>query len=184
MGGYEVTPANGDKLVCKLNKSLYGLKQSGRNWNRMLHDYLTENQFIQNPTDHCVYTRETGNQKVIILFWVDDIIIAASDEEVMADVKMMLTAKFKMKDLGTLKDFLGIDFEQSDHCVKMSQRKYIDKILTRFDMQECKPRATPCEVKLNYTDNAVEMNDVVRYREAVGSLILGKFTNYKTQVWS
>lgn len=62
--------------MCKLGKSLYGLKQSGRNWNRMLHDYLRGNLFTQNPADYCVYTSETKGQKVIIVIWVDDLIIA------------------------------------------------------------------------------------------------------------
>lgn len=84
---------------------------------------------------------------------------------------MMLAEKFKMKDLGKLKHFLGIDFSQSDDCVKMSQEQYTNKILQRFDMQDCRPRETPCEQKLEYTEGAVKMEDVRMYREAVGSLI-------------
>lgn len=108
---------------------------------------------------------------MIIVIWVDDLVIAASDDNVMMNAKDMLTAKFKMKDLGKLNHFLNIDFQQSDHCVKMSQERYVEKILNRFDMQDCKPRATPCEPMLNYTDNAEVMSDVRKYREAVGSLI-------------
>lgn len=169
--GYEVKSSTNGKLVYKLEKSLYGLKQSGRNWNKMLHEYLSENEFVQNPADHCVYTRETENEKVIMVIWVDDLIIAASDENALKVVKEMLAAKFKMKDLGKLKHFLGIDFDQCDTCVKMSQKRYVGKMLERFDMQDCKPRATPCEQKLNYTDDAKMMNDARKYREVVGSLI-------------
>ena len=96
----------------------------------MLHDYLSDNLFTQNPADHCVYTKDTEDQKVIIVIWVDDLVIAASDDNVMMNVKEMLTAKFKMKDLGKLNNFLGIDFQQSDHCVKMSQKRYVRKYLT------------------------------------------------------
>lgn len=166
--GYE---ERGEGLVCKLEKSLYGLKQSGRNWNKILHDCLTEDDFAQNPADHCVYAKETEGGKVIIIIWVDDLIIAASNDKIMKKVKEMLSAKFKMKDLGSLKHFLGIDFKQSDGCVKMSQEKYVNKILERFNMQNCKPRETPCDQKLDYTENAVKMDDVRMYREAVGSLI-------------
>lgn len=158
-------------LVCKLEKSLYGLKQSGRNWNKVLHSYLTENDFTQNPADHCVYTKETKLGKVIMIIWVDDLIIAASNEKVMKDVKEMLSEKFKMKDLGRLKHFLGIDFIHSDGSVKMSQEAYVHRILERFNMQNCKPRETPCDLKLHYTEDAVKMCDVKMYREAVGSLI-------------
>ena len=78
--GYDVKSQTDEKMVCKLEKSLYGLKQSSRNWNKMLHDYLCENIFVQNPADQCVYKRETEHEKVIILIWVDDLVIAASDE--------------------------------------------------------------------------------------------------------
>lgn len=86
-------------------------------------------------------------------------------------MKEMLAEKFKMKDLGELKHFLGIDFNQSDGCVKMTQEKYTNKILQRFNMQDCRTRETPCEQKLEYTENAVKVKDVRMYREAVGSLI-------------
>lgn len=56
-------------------------------------------------------------------------------------------------------------------CIKMSQHQYVEKILERFDMQNCKPRTTPCEQKLNYADNAELMTDVRKYRELVDSLI-------------
>lgn len=55
--GFGVRSDTGEQLVCKLNKSLYGLKQSGRNWNKMLHDHLSEKGFTQNPADHCVYNK-------------------------------------------------------------------------------------------------------------------------------
>lgn len=167
--GYEVKSHMDRKLVCKLERSLYGLKQSGRNWNKLLHEYVTQNKFLQNQADHCVYTRQQKHE--IIVIWVDDLIIAASDENAMKVTKYMLTARFKMKDLGKLRNFLGIDFNQSDDCVTMSQAKYVEKILERFNMQDCKPRSTPCEHKLNYTDDSALMSDVSRYREAVGCLI-------------
>ena len=167
--GYEKV---GENLVCKLEKSLYGLKQSGRNWNEMLHKCLINDNFTQNPADHCVYTKESKQAgKVIIVIWVDDLIIAANNTRSLEQVKAMLSTRFKMKDLGRLKHFLGIDFSQSDDCVTMSQQRYVEKILNRFDMQECRTRETPCEQKIDYSDDAPKMDDVRKYREAVGSLI-------------
>lgn len=167
--GYEKV---GENLVCKLEKSIYGLKQSGRNWNEMLHTCLINDDFTQNPADHCVYTKECKQAgKVIIVIWVDDLIIATNNMTSLEQVKAMLSNRFKMKDLGRLKHFLGIDFTQSDDSVTMSQQRYAEKILDRFDMQECRTRDTPCEQKVDYTDDAPKMTDVRKYREAVGSLI-------------
>lgn len=67
-------------------------------------------------------------------------------------MKEMLTAKFKIKYSGKLKHL-----DQSDSCVKMSQKRCVEKVLERFNMQDCKPRATPCEQKLSYTAEAVMM---------------------------
>lgn len=64
-----------------------------------------------------------------------------------------------MKDLGKFKHFLGIDFNQTDGQVKMSQKRYVTKILERFGMQDCKSRETPCEPKLHYVEEAEKMKD-------------------------
>jgi len=149
--GFEVPSECGsEKLVYKLNKSLYGLKQSGRNWNGMLHNYLLENGFVQSDVDHCVYVKQFENEMIVIVAWVDDMIIGASNDSLLCDTKNMLKEKFKMKDLGRFSHFLGIDFEQGDGFVKMNQKGYLCKVLERFDM--LKPRATPSEQKLESND--------------------------------
>ena len=132
--GFKV-PSEYDKgLVYKLNKSLYGLKQSGRNWNNLLHSYLLENNYEQNCVDPCVYVKRVENGIIVILVWVDDLIIAASNNMLLSEVKQMLKNRFHMKDLGRLSYCLGMDFEQSDGIVRMNQKRYILKILERFDM--------------------------------------------------
>ena len=110
--GFEVKSDTGETLVCRLNKSLYGLKQSGRNWNKMQSDYLTENDFVQYPADHCVYTKQIGKERAIVVTWVDDLLIAASNDDLLSDVKKILAVKFRMKEFGKLKNVLGIDFDQ------------------------------------------------------------------------
>ena len=147
--GFEQEGENDEKLVCKLHKSLYGLKQSGRNWNNMLHEYLSNEQFEQSQVDACVYTKNTNESKVAIIVWVDDIIIAASNAQLLNDVKSSLSREFKMKDLGELSWFLGIEFKCVDDCIEMSPKKYADKVLTRFGMADCKPKPTPCEIGVN-----------------------------------
>lgn len=105
-----------------------------------------------------------------MIVWVDDIILAASHGQILKSVKEMLGAKFKIKDLGKLRHFLGIDFAQTKGEVKMNQKRYISKILERFEMTHCKPRVTPCEMKMKF-DSEGEATDSKKYCEVVGSLI-------------
>ena len=94
--GYEVSDNNNSReaLVCKLNKSLYGLEQSGRNWNNLLHKFFITNGFIQSPVDPCVYSRKSNLDFVITLIWVDDIAIAANSVKCMGKVKNTLKEKY------------------------------------------------------------------------------------------
>ena len=84
-------------------------------------------------------------EKNSTIIWVDDLIVAASDEDVLNSVKRMLAERFKMKDLERLNHFLGIDFKQTEGQVTMSQQRYATKIQERFEIQDCRPRETPCE---------------------------------------
>lgn len=168
--GFEEQSETNEHLVCRLNKSLYGLKQSGRNWNKLLHDHLMEKGFEQNAADNCVYVKQSDGEIVILITWVDDLLIATSSNDLMSEVKGMLAERFNMKDLGPLRHFLGIDFTQHKGEVKMSQRRHIEKILKRFGMSDCKPRMTPCELKPEL-DGEGEILNVTGYREIVGCLI-------------
>ena len=150
--GFEVKSNDGEKLVYRLKKSIYGLKQSGRNWNRVLHDHLCNDGFVQNSVDHCVYKKTTNDGVTLVIIWVDDLIIAASNMNLMNSFKDNMKRRFKMKDLGKISYFLGIDFNQKDGEMRMNQKRYLTKLLERFNMTDCKPRTTPCEVQ--FDDNA------------------------------
>lgn len=173
--GFEETSDIGDKLVCKLKKSLYGLKQSGRNWYELLNDHLEQNNFERNQSDHCVYRKQIENETIIVIIWVDDLIIAASSEDLLNSFKEIMKSKFNMKDLGKISYFLGIQFEQKEGEIKMNQKRYILKMLERFGMSNCKPKATPSELKVECNRNEEENNNEIEnpkeYRELVGSLI-------------
>ena len=170
--GFVKTDRTGRKLVWKLNKSLYGLKQSGRNWNNLLHKCLINENFNQSFADPCLYTKFEGDSTIIILFWVDDIIIAASNYDLLNSVKRNFHNMFKMKDLGELSWFLGIEFSLSHGNIIMNQTKYCLKILDRFKMSDCKPKSIPCDASVNTMNNeSHELADHRLYREIVGSLI-------------
>ena len=138
-----VAGKKGEHLVCKLKKSLYGLKQSGRNWNYVLHSYLVNEGFTQSQADNCVYIKITKRSFTVIVVRVDDLIIASNCTDKLNNVKKSLGLRFKMKDLGILAWFLGLEFICKVDVIKVNQTQYIKKMLSKFNMENCKPRSTP-----------------------------------------
>ena len=171
--GYEQTGDSGEKLYCRLNKSIYGLKQSGRLWNSVLNDYLIGNGFQKSSVDSCLYLMNSDSHAVRIIVFVDDIIIACDDLSLLSDVKAMLNQRFKMSDLGELTWFLGMEFEREPECIAVNQRMYLTNVLTKHGMGECKPASTPCAEKEIFDDDDDEMAQVPNevYRSIVGSLV-------------
>ena len=167
--GFQKVRKNGEKLVCKLKKSLYGLKQSGRNWNNMLHIFLCNENLSQSHADPCVYIRNSDTEGcVILIVWV---IISTTSSKLLESVKESLCRKFKMKDLGELSWFLGTQFKCNGTTIEMSPSQY--KVLSKFEMRDCMPKSTPCAVgvekECDY--NSRELGDPRLYRAIVGSLI-------------
>ena len=174
--GFEINDKDGKPLVWKLKKSLYGLKQSGRNWNETLNMHLSEQGFKQSINDPCIYCKISSIDcsYMYLLANVDDLLIFGRYESEIDRIKLKLDSTFKMKDLGEIKYYLGIEFEVKTDSILMSQTKYIDQILITFGMQDCKPKYTPCEMNLNrlYRENdPLSHDDAVIYRQIVGSLI-------------
>ena len=101
--GFEKCDKNGNDLVCKLTKSLYRLKHSGRNWNNTRHTYLVSEKCSQSLANQCVYVNLTeANEEISLIVWVDDIVICASNSHILESVKSALSKRYKMKDLGKL----------------------------------------------------------------------------------
>lgn len=164
-----------EELVCKLNKSIYGLKQSPRCWNSTLDTYLKEIQFTQTTSDPCIYYQKTGQDMMFIGVYVDDIILAARNEKQLKRIKEKLSNKFNIKDLGELKYFLGMKVEQSkgSGSVWIGQPAYTKNLLKRLGMQDSKPIHTPVEVntKLQLATNQAEPVNQTEYQSAIGGLM-------------
>lgn len=90
---------------------------------------------------------------ITIIIWVDDLLIAAPSEGLIVEVKSMLSSTFKMKDLGLLKFFLGIEFLFSHDSVKMLQNRYIESVLARFNMSNCTTKDVPCDLSSSNNNN-------------------------------
>ena len=86
---------------------------------------------------------------MIAIVWVDDLIIAGSNTDVLKKAKESLKMRFKLKDLGVSSWFLGIKFKCENDCIEMSQSKFFENILERFNMSDCKPKAVPCKLGAN-----------------------------------
>ena len=178
--GFVKKANSGRKLVCKLNKSIYGLKQAAKNWYEALTSLLLKKGFKRSRNDYCLFVKkEEDGTFSYVLVWVDDIIVAGETEEAVNEIKSMLNENFKMDDRGVLNWFLGMQILQSHDKITVDQRKYIETVLQQFNMSDCKAVATPGEVNLKLVKNNEEQKlvDPKLYRSLVGSLLfIGKQT--------
>ena len=115
-------------LVCRLLRSLYGLKQAARVWNQKIHAFLVKIGFVRSCADPCLYIDTKRN--IYITIWVDDLLIAGKDGKQIAWVKQQLSKEFEMKDLGELKHFLGMRITRTNGRTSIDQNGYIRQILT------------------------------------------------------
>ena len=167
-------------MVCKLKKSIYGLKQSSRQWYHKFHQVITSYGFEANVVDDCVYHKFSGSKYIFLVLYVDDILLASSDIGLLHETKKFLTKKFEMKDLGDASFVLGIQIlrDRSRGILELSQKSYIDKVLSRFGMKDSKPGDTPVAKGDKFSLEQCPHNDLERkemqkipYASVVGSLM-------------
>lgn len=165
--GYNVE----DGKVCKLNKALYGLRESPRDWYECFHEFMTSIKFKRSDYDYCIYKGCVNNVKIYLCLYVDDILICGENVDAIKEVKKILNNRFRMKDLGKVKQYLGIDIEYEPKQKKMtlSQGKYIDSLAEKFNVKEAKKYETPMEQNLSLEPG--EVNDNLRYRSLIGALL-------------
>ncbi|KAK1422630.1 hypothetical protein QVD17_17916 [Tagetes erecta] len=161
--------------VCKLNRSLYGLKQASRMWNEKLVGVLVDYGFVQSKCDHSLFIRRSGSIIVMALVYVDDIIITGNSLNEITAVKQLMNSQFMIKDLGLLKYFLGIEVIRTDEGLCLSQRKYCMELLTEYGLSGCKPAKTPIEQHYNVINfcktHPTLLINVSGYQQLLGKLI-------------
>ena len=128
-------------LVCKLRKSLYGLKQASRQWYLKFHNVVTSYGFTENIIDQCIYLKISGSKYIFLVLYVDDILLASSDLGLLHDTKGFLAQNFERKDMGKASYVIGIEIhrDRSNRTLGLSQKAYIQKVLERFRMKDCEP---------------------------------------------
>ncbi|RVW94789.1 Retrovirus-related Pol polyprotein from transposon TNT 1-94 [Vitis vinifera] len=165
--------SSSNDLVCKLQKSLYGLKQSPRAWFKRFTKVIKGEEFSQGQSDHTLFIKRSHGGKITVLIvYVDDIIVTGNDKEEISRFKTVLSKEFEIKDLGTLRYFLGMEVARSSKGIFVSQRKYTLDLLKETGMLGCKPSNTPMDPfnKIGSKEDMVVV-DKGRYQRLVGRLI-------------
>ncbi|GJS73096.1 retrotransposon protein, putative, ty1-copia subclass [Tanacetum coccineum] len=167
--------------VCKLKRSIYGLKQASRQWNKRFDDEIKKFGFSQNADEPCVYLKASGSNVTFLILYVDDILIMGNNIPMLQDVKSYLGRCFAMKDLGEAAYILGIKIyrDRSRRLIGLCQSAYIEKILKRFHMENSKRGSIPMQEKLRLsksqgasTPAELKRMQNVPYASAVGSIII------------
>lgn len=162
---------NHERKVCRLMKP-YGLKQSPKAWFGRFTKSMREFGYRQSNTDHTLFLKQQKGKITALIVYVDDMVVTGNDHEEREALQNYLSKEFEMKDLGSLKYFLGIEVSRSCRGIFLSQRKYVLDLLKETGMSACEPVATPVEegLKLCITSNQVP-TDKGRYQRLVGRLM-------------
>ena len=180
----KTTFLNGDleeeNMVYKLRKSIYGLKQASRQWFLKFDEKITSFGFVENKIDDCLYLKVCGSRFIFLILYVDDILLASNDLNLLLETKKLLSRMFEMKDMGEASFVLGIEIirDRSRCLLGLSQKTYIEKMLKRYNMQDCSKGEAPVSKgdKLNKSQcpsNEIEMRGMANrpYASIVGSLL-------------
>ncbi len=164
-------PSNGSRLVCKLRKCLYGIRQAPRYWNKTIDTVLRQYGLQPSAADPCMYVRVREGSILILGIYVDDLLIAGSDQTEIVQLKASLSNTFNMQDLGDLHYLLGMHIVRKQMTTVVSQQLYVNKLIARYGMQDCNPISTPMEVKLQPCDKPAFADIRQLYRSLVGALM-------------
>jgi hypothetical protein len=182
---YERFLKNPGKFVLRMDKAIYGTPQAGRYWNEDISNYLKSCGYSNFEKDPCIFRKvyDDGEFSLIALY-VDDLIVVGPRDARTDSLKDVLGRKYKVKFMGQISEFLGITFKLDETTLSMSLEKYIDKMLAKFNMTDCKTVENPgipsaklsrkqCSflAQVPVTEPERESMKKVPYRELIGSLL-------------
>ncbi|KAM2680165.1 hypothetical protein EV2_011992 [Malus domestica] len=171
-----------ENLFCKLKKSLYGLKQSPRQWYLRFDKFMRGQNYSRNQYDHCVYFKKLQDESFIyLLIYVDDMLIASKNVEEIEKLKKQMKNEFEMKDLGEAKKIIGMEItrDREKGLVSLNKRQYLEKLIRKFGVHDStKPISTPLAPHFKLSSLQCPKNDKeklqmknIPYANLVGSLM-------------
>lgn len=174
---YMEIPDNSDFVDCKnkvlkLKRAIYGLKQSARAWYTRVEECLLKLEYQKSKYEPCLFIKCNNNVKVYIALFVDDFFIFYNCQNTYEHLKRELVMKFKIKDLGQIKQCLGMHVNVMKDCITVDQKQFVNSILKRFNMTDCSVVETPMEVNLKLEKEI--SNDCLSkypYQQLIGSLM-------------
>ena len=170
--GFEVKGK--EHLVCELNRSLYGLKQSPRCWNEALNSQLKKTHFKLLDNDPCIDTLTSGGEIFIAAVYVDDIILASKSSTRIQEFIKSISESFDIRHMGKLYYFLGVKIAYPvSGKIWIGQPAYTAEVLKRFQMENSKPTATSIDTgaKLTKPTEDSKLFNQELYQSAIGSLV-------------
>jgi hypothetical protein len=135
-------------LVCKLKIFFYDLKKSPRMWYKKFDTYILSLGFEKNKVDHFIYSKEEGGFLIYVALYFNDMLLIRNNMNPIKEVKKQLSSKLDMKDLDAVKFIRGMEIKRdcATRKIWLNQKKYIETVLKRFNMQYCKPIKVPIPV--------------------------------------
>jgi hypothetical protein len=163
--------------VCHLHKSIYGLKQAPRAWYTRLSDYFISLGFRASNADPSLFIYSDGHDLIYLLVYVDDLLLTGNNSTLLRHLITLLNSEFKIRDLGFVRYFLGIEVTKTAMGLMLSQHKYTLDIIQRAGMSSCKAVDTPASSSSKLLlSSDTQYSDPTRYRQIVGALQYLSFT--------
>jgi transposase InsO family protein len=168
----DISCDNKEKVIVKLNRAIYGLKQSSRSWYERVEQRLCELGFKKCKLEPCVFTKMYNEVKVIIALYVDDFFVYSNSKEETEKLVSALSSSFKIKNLGQVQQCLGmrVKVDRNANVVTLDQEEYVEQLLERFSMLHCKGATTPMECKLNL-EKCETCDKQIPYQQLIGCLL-------------
>ncbi|GJR84312.1 putative ribonuclease H-like domain-containing protein [Tanacetum coccineum] len=158
--------------VYKVVKTLYGLHQAPRAWYETLANYLLGNGFKRGKIDQTLFIKKQKGDILLVQVYVDDIIFGSTNKELCTGFEKHIKDKFQMSSMGELTFFLGLQVQQKEDGIFISQDKYVAEILKKFNYTDVKSASTPVDLeKPLVKDEDADDVDVHLYRSMIGSLM-------------